>query len=494
MKRIAWVCIALLACAAQSAAQTSGPPTLTGLELGADKSDLERLSIRLNETFSPLLLEYTATVEASYTQTLFITPSVSGQPASLTINGSESTPGTAHPVPLALGENRFTIVVGSGGGARSYRLTITRKDLSKEYWSEPLGKGVWRIQDFGGYVGNEDMYLVEGATRALLFDTGMGKGDLAGYVRTLTRLPVDVAITHGHRDHFGQLDQFPEATVYVTGIDATRLPAEWLTPRVRPVRGGDVIDIGAGRKFEIVPMPGHSLGSILFVDMANKIAVTGDAVSSGSMVYMFGSACTALDQYRDALKKAEERFERLDGLTLLVGHHYQEKTPLKGAAGKQLIADMRTAADRVLSGRLEGTPARTGREPNVTGLRQVRLGLAGLWYNPLNLVTDPAALGLLAVETPSGKPVVTRPGFSSFLTKYTATVPAGVTTISVTPTAYWPAHKGIEVNGKPVKSGASVPLELGDGSTSIEVAVTSEKGSVRTYALVITRGGAATAK
>ncbi len=353
---------------------------------------------------------------------------------------------------------------------------------------------MWRIQDFGGYVGNEDMYLVEGATRALLFDTGMGKGDLAGYVRTLTRLPVDVAITHGHRDHFGQLDRFPEATVYVTDIDATRLPVERLTPRVELVKGGNVIDIGAGRKFEVVPVPGHSLGSVIYVDVANQMAVTGDAVSSGSMVYMFGSACTALDQYRDALQKVEQRVERLDGLTLLVGHHYQEKTPLEGAAGKQLIVDMRTAADLVLSGQLEGKLARTGREPNTSELRQAQVGLAGLWYNPRNLVTDPAALGLLTVETPAGQAVVTRPGFSSFSTRYAATVPAGVTTVSVAPTAYWAAHKQITVNGRPVKSGASVPVALGEGSTSIDVTVTSEKGSMRTYTLVITRGSAATAK
>ena len=491
---MAWMCIALLACAARGAAQTSGAAALTGLELGADKSELERLSIPLNETVSPSRVDYTATVEASYTQTLFIRPRVSGQAGSLTINGSDVTPGTAHAASLSLGENRFSILVGTGGDARSYRLTITRKDLSKEYRSEPLGKGVWRIQDLGGYVGNEDMYLVEGATRALLFDTGMGKGDLAGYVRTLTSLPVDVAITHGHRDHFGQLDQFPEATVYVTDVDATRLPAEWLTPRVELVKGGDVIDIGAGRKFEVVPVPGHSLGSVIYVDVANKMAVTGDAVSSGSMVYMFGSACTALDQYRDALKKAEQRFERLDGLTLLVGHHYQEKTPLEGAAGQQLIADMRTAADRVLSGRLEGTLARTGREPNTTELRQAQVGLAGLWYNPRNLVTDPAALGLLTVATPPGKAVITRPGFSSSVTKYTATVPAGAATVSVAPTAYWAAHKEITVNGKPVKSGASVPVALGDGSTSIDVTVTSEKGPVRTYTLVLTRGASGTAK
>ena len=489
MKRFAWMLIALLASAVHAAAQGGGPAALSGLELGADKSELERLSITLNEPFAPSRAAYSATVEASYTQTLFVTPTVKGQPGSLTINGAQATAGTSHAVPLSLGENRIAIVVGSGPDAMSYRLTVTRKDLSKEYWSEPIGRGMWRIQDFGGYVGNEDMYLVEGAKRALLFDTGMGKGDLAGFVRTLTKLPVDVAITHAHRDHFGQLDQFPDATVYVSEIDAARLPADWITDRLRLVKAGDVIDIGAGRKYEVIPMPGHTLGSILFVDAPNQVAITGDAVSSGSMVYMFGAACTPLDQYRDALKAAERRFARLDGLTLLVGHHYQEKTPLEGAAGKQLIVDMRMAADGVLHGQLAGKPARTGREPNVTDLRQAQMGLAGLWYNPRNLVTDPAALGLLTVELPDGKPVITRPGFVSTVTSYATTVPAGVTALSVKPTAYWPAHKGITVNGKSVKSGVSSSVALGQGPGSIAIAVTSEKGEVRTYTLAISRGG-----
>jgi glyoxylase-like metal-dependent hydrolase (beta-lactamase superfamily II) len=63
------------------------------------------------------------------------------------------------------------------------------------------------------------------------------------------------------------------------------MPAERVTPKFKWVKAGDVIDIGAGRKFEVIPVPGHTLGCVLFVDFANKIAITGDAISSGSWVY-----------------------------------------------------------------------------------------------------------------------------------------------------------------------------------------------------------------
>ena len=441
MQKLVWLFIAIL-CPGFCTAEEQGPATLAGLELGADKTDIERLPIKLNEKFSPSTLNYTATVEASYADFLFVTPS-SNQGATLRINGADAKPGEANKVPLSLGENKISLVLTpSGGEAKIYQLTVTRKDLSKEYWSEPIGKGMWRIQDFGGHIGNEDMYLIEGKNRALLFDTGMGRGDLAAYVSKLTKLPVDVAITHGNRDHFLQVDQFPNSTVYMSELDVTRLPPELVTPKYKWIKGGDVIDIGAGRKFEVIPVPGHSLGSVLYVDFANKIAITGDAVSSGSMVYMFAPTCAALDEYLDGAEESwRSGSKRLDGLTLLVGHHYQERTPLKGAAGKQLITDMRTAAEKVLRGELEGKPARTGRDGRFTEFRQANVGLAGLWYNPKNLVTDPAALGFLKVQTAAGKNVIPRPIFSSFQTEYTAAVPGEVAKVEITPTAYWPNQR-----------------------------------------------------
>jgi hypothetical protein len=270
--------------------------------------------------------------------------------------------------------------------------------------------------------------------------------------------------------------------------DVTRLPPALITTKYKWVKNGDTIDIGAGRKFEVVEVPGHSLGSVLYIDFANKIAITGDAVSSGSMVYMFAPTCGALDQYLDGLKKLEARIRGLNGLTLLVGHHYQEKIPLKGPAGKQLITDMRTAAEKVLKGELVGKPAQQqARDGNVIKLRQANLGLAGLWYNPENLVTDPAALGFLKVQTVAGKPVIPQPIFSSLQTQYKAAVSGDVEKVEITPTAYNAKHRGITINGSPTKSDAAYTAALARGENKFDIAVTAEKGSIRTYTIVITR-------
>ena len=264
---------------------------------------------------------------------------------------------------------------------------MTREDHSLEYVPEKIGDGMWRITDFGGFAGNEDMYLIEGKDNALLFDTGMGKGDLPAFIRTLTSLPVDIAITHGNRDHFGQIDQFKESIVYMSEKDRSRLPAEYITTNFKWVKEGDRISIGNGRSYEILEIPGHTTGCIIFFDEINKIAITGDGIGSGDRVHMFGSLCAPVEVYNSALKKLENRFSKLDGLTLLVGHHYQEKTPLNGTAGKQLFSDMRILSEKIMSGEITGKPAKTVRNGQTINLRQAYYGLAGLWYNPDNLRT-----------------------------------------------------------------------------------------------------------
>jgi para-nitrobenzyl esterase len=484
MKNAGW-CIAVL-CAAIVPALGQSPATLTGLDVGAYKTDIEKLNYKLDQPFSPSTMSYTLTVEASYTENLVITPKAPSG-ASVTINGAAAKTGEENKVPLALGANKFRIAVASGGQEKTWELNVNRKDASKEYTSESIGKGMWRVKDFGGYIGNESMYLIEGKDRAILFDTGMGTGDIAGYVKTLTKLPVDVAITHGNRDHFAQVDKFKDSTVYLSPLDVTRLGPELITPKYQWLKPGDVVDIGNGRKFEAVYVPGHTLGSIVYTDWANKIAITGDAVSSGSMVYMFGSACGALDEYLAGLKKFEVRLNKLDGITLLVGHNYQERTPLNGKAGKQLITDMRTAAEKVLAGEAEGKLTHTGRDARMSDLRQLNVGLAGLWYNPSNLRTDPAALEFLKVQTSAGKDVIPRPVFSSFVTSYTAAVPADVAKIEITPTPYWPKSKGITINGKAAKADAPFAADVVNGENKYEIAVTPETGAVRTYTVVVTR-------
>jgi glyoxylase-like metal-dependent hydrolase (beta-lactamase superfamily II) len=60
--------------------------------------------------------------------------------------------------------------------------------------------------------------------RVLLFDTGMGIGDLRALTSNLTTLPVTVLNSHTHNDHVGDNWQFD--TVYGMDTEFTRQNAK----------------------------------------------------------------------------------------------------------------------------------------------------------------------------------------------------------------------------------------------------------------------------
>ena len=460
---------------------------LTNLEIGSYKTPIEYLRFPLDQAVSVTTHEYTATVSDQYTAKFFVTATTpANTDEHIKINGNDVKSGEPYSLDLSMGETKFVInITSSEGPSNVYNLTVNRKDLSKVYTSESLGKGMWRVRDFGGTHGDETFYLIEGTNRAMVFDVGMGKGDLPAYLKTLTKLPIAVAITHGHGDHFGQVDEFKDSDVYINEKDITRLPHDFITPKFHLIKDGDVIDLG-GRKFEAINVPGHTLGSTVFVDRADGIAISGDSISSGSMVYMFGNNCTALDEYAQSLKHLEAKVADMPNLTIFVGHAYQERTPLSGKAGKQMITDMRVAAENVLAGKAEGRQVFNMQGGQKSELRELNNDLAGLWYNPKNMNTAPGALGMLDIKTPSGGFLAWKAVFSSLITDYNnVTVPDQSSTVAVIPTAYWPNYKKITVNGAEVKSGASHNVQLSSGANKIEVAVTGSDDSVRTYTVNI---------
>ncbi|MFP5277985.1 MAG: cadherin-like beta sandwich domain-containing protein [Acidobacteriota bacterium] len=460
---------------------------LSSLEIGSYKTPIEYLRFPLDQPLSASRFDYTATVSDQYTAKFNITATDPAASDKITINGVAVKSGVPYEVNLQEGVNKYEITVASDEATTArYHLTVNRKDLSKVYTSEKIGDGIWRVFDFGGTRGDESFYLITGAKRALLLDTGMGKGDLPAYLRTLTSLPIDVAITHGHGDHFGQVNEFKNSTVYIGEQDATRLPLDFITPKFHYLKDGDVIDLGGGRQLEAINVPGHTIGSMVYLDRKDNLLITGDALSSGSMVYMFMPNTTALDEYLQGLKHLQSKINGMNDLTFLVGHSYQEKVPLKGAAAQELVADMRAAAEKVLAGQLVGKAAYTSFGTHKLELRQAYVGLAGLWYNPHNLHTAPAALNYLDVKTPEGQLLKWDPVFASQTTTYTVEAPSSISTLVVTPTAYWPNYKRITVNGTEVKSGGSHRVQL-SGAGTIDVTITGNDSSTETYSVHVKR-------
>jgi glyoxylase-like metal-dependent hydrolase (beta-lactamase superfamily II)/membrane-bound inhibitor of C-type lysozyme len=167
-----------------------------------------------------------------------------------------------------------------------------------------IADGVFAIYEPGQF---EEVisFLVTGQERALLFDTGLGIGDIRRVVEQLTDLDIIVLNSHTHYDHIGGNYQFE--TVYGRDTDYTRRRAGGSPPaataeflkkgwvwkalpegfdadafRSRPfaisriVDEGDVIDLG-DRQLEILNTPGHAPDAICLIDRENRLLLTGDS-------------------------------------------------------------------------------------------------------------------------------------------------------------------------------------------------------------------------
>lgn len=202
-------------------------------------------------------------------------------------------------------------------------VTLGVDNHATECISWQAGEGVRAIQCPGylpgpgrlpgwGYVIS---YLVTGAQKALLIDTGFGLSDLKAYVRTLTDLPLTVVNTHVHPDHAGGNGQFD--TVYVGEHETAETDDGVLFYRLPGMRDAcDAVKRGGGYRFVhlcdgaridlgdrvlcVVEIPGHTRGSIALFDENTGLLLSGDAI----LKRVFYGAGVPLSTYRAALERA----------------------------------------------------------------------------------------------------------------------------------------------------------------------------------------------
>lgn len=147
-------------------------------------------------------------------------------------------------------------------------------------------------------------YLIVGTKQAILFDTGMGIGNVHDLVSRLTSRPIVVLNSHTHNDHVGDNWRFP----FIFGLDTafTRknaqgsrddaqselgqgmicgdlpknfVPASYATKPWKisfAVHDGFKINLGAGHVLEVIGTPGHTPDAICLLDRANGLLFTGD--------------------------------------------------------------------------------------------------------------------------------------------------------------------------------------------------------------------------
>lgn len=130
--------------------------------------------------------------------------------------------------------------------------------------------------------GRVKCFLFVGDKDALLVDTGFFDVDIVPVVKEITTLPIKVVLTHGDGDHTGSLGAFGEC--YVHEGDKGLIPENVTT---HDIKDGD--HIGAGDyEFEIVHIPGHTYGSVAFLEKKKRFILTGDGVQKNGNIFMFG--------------------------------------------------------------------------------------------------------------------------------------------------------------------------------------------------------------
>jgi glyoxylase-like metal-dependent hydrolase (beta-lactamase superfamily II) len=274
-------------------------------------------------------------------------------------------------------------VVGCLLAARAVADSWCHAPVAGNEWFEvrQVEPGVFAISEPRQYEGVTS-FLIIGAGRAVLFDSGLGVVPISRVVQRLTALPVTVLNSHTHFDHVGGNAEFgdvrsldsPYSLASARGeLDETlreyakatlaedrvcgALPAgvtsrEYAIPTwhiAAHVRDGETIDLG-DRRLEVLGTPGHTPDSISLLDRANGLLFTGDTYYSGE-IYLWTPE-TDLSAYTASI-------DRLAGLEpelkkLLPAHG----TPV---AEPRRLLELRQALLDIQDGSVEYEPADEGR-------------------------------------------------------------------------------------------------------------------------------------
>ena len=160
---------------------------------------------------------------------------------------------------------------------------------------------VYRITDPFGAI----CTLITGSKKALLADTGIGFGNIAGAVKTVTGLPVTAVNTHEHLDHsmggrfFDKVYMDKRCREYLpvrNGSEFRQRVLDIYMPRgpvpgfsaddyyaydysnVCWTEGTEIFDLG-DIKAQLIPIPSHTPGSVGILLHELELLLTGDSIA-----------------------------------------------------------------------------------------------------------------------------------------------------------------------------------------------------------------------
>lgn len=214
------------------------------------------------------------------------------------------------------------------------------------------------------------MALIIGDKKAALIDSGMGvTGDLDQFVRNYTDLPIVLLCTHGDPDHIGSNLLFKD--IYMSRLDDELIPwAMSIESRLsdlaamtggnkaiidyarehmvgdnrfdyKDIQDGDIFDLG-GIVLEAVAVPGHSRGSMCFIDRGQGYVIAGDSINP--MPWLWIDRCPHMSVY---VQSVENFIERTKGISQIYCGHSLQLLP------ENIAWDIVEAGKEIMEGRIQ---------------------------------------------------------------------------------------------------------------------------------------------
>lgn len=191
-------------------------------------------------------------------------------------------------------------------------------------------------------------FLVEGKDKAVVIDTGVGAGNIREHVDSLTILPYEVILTHGHVDHAGGAGGFEK--VYLSEYDwvlekihcSKEMKEGYLTFSA-PAYGKQIKEKGliqnsqtefirlkdnqefalGGITLKMIRVPGHTEGMMCILFKELRTLLLGDACNDRT--FLFDQEACSVSQYQESLRYLQSFDEEYDKVWFSHGPLEQEK-------------------------------------------------------------------------------------------------------------------------------------------------------------------------
>ena len=168
------------------------------------------------------------------------------------------------------------------------------------------------------------------------FSTDDERNTFYSYIDAQSLKPCAILLTHAHPDHVisvYELQQRYGIPVYMhpqevrmfvlcrlapMAMDIPEIRTDW---KSTDIKDGDILDFG-GMKLEVITTPGHSPGSVCFLNREEGVLFSGDTLFAGSI----GRTDLPGGDYDQLIRSIMEKLVWLDSATRILPGHGPEST------------------------------------------------------------------------------------------------------------------------------------------------------------------------